>query len=129
MPAAPHSSYNRGLVLSLHDNLALDMLPACGRLAVEVDGAVSAHVTGGDRIELRPRAAAARVVRLGRTTFYQRARRKLRVTDSAEIAASLPERSRSDGRVMARAGSRASRMNTRNKAIGRDTCLRPSLRP
>jgi NAD+ kinase len=25
------------------------------------------------------------VVRLGRTTFYQRARRKLRITDSAEI--------------------------------------------
>jgi NAD+ kinase len=29
------------------------------------------------------------VVRLGRTTFYQRARRKLRITDSAEIPLSL----------------------------------------
>jgi len=26
------------------------------------------------------------VVRLGRTTFYQRARRKLRIADSAEIS-------------------------------------------
>jgi hypothetical protein len=28
-------------------------------------------------------------VRLGRTTFYQRARRKLRLTDSAEIPATF----------------------------------------
>ncbi len=92
-PAAPHSAYNRGVVLSVHDSLALDILPASGRLAVEVDGAVAAHVTRGDRIDLLPRAGAAGVVRLGYTTFYQRVRRKLRVTDSAEIAARPPERS------------------------------------
>jgi NAD+ kinase len=85
-PAAPHSAYNRGLVLSMHDSLALDILPASGRLAVEVDGQVAGHVVAGDRIDLRPRPAAARVVRLGMTTFYERARRKLRLTDSAEIA-------------------------------------------
>jgi NAD+ kinase len=44
-------------------------------------------VAAGDRIDLRGRPGAAKVVRLGRTTFYERARRKLRVTDSAEIAA------------------------------------------
>jgi NAD+ kinase len=91
-PAAPHSAYNRGVVLSVRDSLALDILPASGRLAVEVDGAVAAHVTHGDRIDLLPRAGAAGVVRLGYTTFYQRVRRKLRVTDSAEIAARPPER-------------------------------------
>jgi NAD+ kinase len=84
-PAAPHSAYNRGLVLTVNDALALDILPANGQLAVEVDGQVAAHVTAGDRIDLRPRPAAARVVRLGRTTFYERARRKLRLTDSPEI--------------------------------------------
>jgi NAD+ kinase len=86
-PAAPHSPYNRGLVLSVNDKLALDILPASGQLAVEVDGQVAARVTAGDRIDLRPRPAAARVVRLGLTTFYERARRKLRLTDSAEIPA------------------------------------------
>jgi len=91
-PAAPHSAYNRGLVLSTDDSLALDILPTSGRLAVEVDGQVAAHVAPGDRIELRPRPAAAHVVRLGRTTFYERARRKLRLTDSAEVPASLPGR-------------------------------------
>jgi NAD+ kinase len=84
-PAAPHSAYSRGVVLSVHDTVVLDILPSSGRLAVEVDGQVAGHVAPGDRIELRARPSAARVVRLGRTTFYQRARRKLRLTDSAEI--------------------------------------------
>jgi NAD+ kinase len=86
-PAAPHSAYNRGLVLSVKDTLALDILPPSGQLAVEVDGQVLARVVAGDRIDLRPRPGAARVVRLGQTTFYDRARRKLRLTDSAEIPA------------------------------------------
>ncbi len=84
-PAAPHSAYSRGVVLSVHDTVTLDILPSSGRLAVEVDGEVAGYVTPGDRIELRGRPSAARVVRLGKTTFYQRARRKLRLTDSAEI--------------------------------------------
>jgi NAD+ kinase len=87
-PAAPHSGYDRGLVLSIQDSLTLEILPTSGRLAVEVDGPVAAHVDVGDRIELRPRPGAAHVVRLGRTTFYERARRKLRLTDSAEVPVS-----------------------------------------
>ena len=88
-PAAPHSAYNRGLVISVRDSLVLEVLRPSGRLAVEVDGHVAAHVSPGDRIELRPRPGAAHVVRLGHTTFYERARRKLRLSDSAEIPADL----------------------------------------
>ncbi len=84
-PAAPHSAYNRGVVLSVQDNVSLDILPTSGRLAVEVDGVVMGYVQPGDRIDLHARPAAARVVRLGMTTFYERARRKLRLSDSAEI--------------------------------------------
>jgi NAD+ kinase len=90
-PAAPHSAYNRGLVLSVRDSLSLEVLPRSGPLAVEVDGQVAAQVTVGDRIDLRPRPGAAHVVRLGRTTFYERARRKLRLTDSAEVPAPADE--------------------------------------
>jgi NAD+ kinase len=89
-PAAPHSAYNRGLVLSVDDSLELDLLPGSGDLAVEVDGQSAANVRQGDRIALEPRPGAAHVVRLGRTTFYQRARRKLRLTDSAEITVVWP---------------------------------------
>jgi len=84
-PASPHSAYNRGLVLSVADSLALEVLPTSGDLAIEVDGQLAAQARHGDRIALQPRPGAASVVRFGHTTFYQRARRKLRLTDSAEI--------------------------------------------
>ncbi len=91
-PAAPHSAYNRGLVISARESVMLEILPASGRLAVEVDGVVAGYASPGERIAMQPRPAAARVVRLGHTTFYQRARRKLRLTDSAEIQAGWPDR-------------------------------------
>src|SRR5580658_2452365 len=84
-PVAPHSAYNRGLVISTEDELTLEILPGSSRLAVEADGNLAANVAPGDQIRLVARPGAARVVRLGHTTFYERARRKLRLTDSAEI--------------------------------------------
>jgi NAD+ kinase len=89
-PAAPHSAYNRGVVLSVTDMVTLELLPSSGQLAIEVDGRVSCYVDAGQRVDLRARPGGARVVRLGQTTFYQRARRKLRITDSAEIPTPLP---------------------------------------
>jgi NAD+ kinase len=89
-PASPHSAYNRGVVLSVTDTVTLELLPSCGRLAIEVDGLVSCYADAGQGIALRARPGGARVVRLGQSTFYQRARRKLRITDSAEIPAPLP---------------------------------------
>jgi NAD+ kinase len=88
-PVAPHSAYNRGLVVAIGDQLQLSVLPASGPLAVEADGNLAANVGPGDMIQLNPRPGAASVVRLGRTTFYERARRKLRLTDSAEIPATF----------------------------------------
>ncbi|MCC5575637.1 MULTISPECIES: NAD(+)/NADH kinase [Microtetraspora] len=90
-PASPHSAHNRGVVLSLRDTLSLAVLPTSGRLAVEVDGRVAGHAAPGEHIGIRPRPAAVHVVRLGLTTFYERVRRKLRLTDSAEILAGRPD--------------------------------------
>jgi len=89
-PAAPHSAYNRGLVVSVDDQLALEILPTSGSLAVEADGILAANVSPGEQIELMPRPGAARVVRLGRATFYERARRKLRLADSPELPSTWP---------------------------------------
>lgn len=89
-PASPHSAYNRGLVLSVRDTVRLDILPGYGQSAVEVDGQLAGYVEPGERIEIRPRPGAAQVVRLGHTTFFERARRKLRITDSAEIPPRRP---------------------------------------
>jgi NAD+ kinase len=89
-PAAPHSAYNRGLVVSVQDSLELELLPGSGRLAIEVDGEIARNVAPGDVIAMLPRPGAAHVVRLGRSTFYERARRKLRLADSAEIPVGWP---------------------------------------
>ncbi|MFD1542685.1 NAD(+)/NADH kinase [Nonomuraea guangzhouensis] len=84
VPAAAHSSFNRALVLPADEDVTLELLPSSGRLAVEVDGAVLGHLCPGDRITVAALPGAAKVVRLG-TTFYERARRKLRVDGSAEV--------------------------------------------
>ncbi len=85
IPAAAHSAFNRAIMLSADEAVTLDLLPTSGELAVEVDGAVMGHLTKGDRLAVTARRAAASVVRLGETTFYERARRKLRVSGSAEV--------------------------------------------
>lgn len=84
VPAAAHSAFNRALVLPADEEVTLEVLPTSGRLAVEVDGAVLGHVCPGDRITVCAVPSAAKVVRLG-TTFYERARRKLRVDGSAQV--------------------------------------------
>jgi NAD+ kinase len=85
-PASPHSAYNRGVVVSVTDTVSLEVLPGSGKLAIEVDGRVAGYAGPGDLLDITPRPAAARVVRLGHTTFYQRARRKLGITDSISIS-------------------------------------------
>ncbi len=83
VPAAAHSAFNRALVLPADEEVSLELMPASGRLAVELDGMVVGHLRPGDRITVTAVPGAAKVVRLG-TTFYERARRKLRVDGSSE---------------------------------------------
>ena len=85
--AAAHSSFSRSLVLDTSEQLALDVLPSSGRLAIEVDGIIEGHAEAGARLDVRPVPAAAQVIRFGRTSFYERARRKLRVEGSASAVA------------------------------------------
>jgi NAD+ kinase len=84
-PVAPHSAFNRALFLSGGEKLALSVLPSSADLAIEADGLVLGHACPGQVIDLSLRPAAAHVVRLGRTTFYQRAQRRLRLTGSVEV--------------------------------------------
>ncbi len=85
IPVAPHSAFNRAIFLSAGEPVALDLLPTSGRLAVEVDGLLAGTVEPGQSVRVFLCARAGRVVRLGSTTFYQRARRKLRLADPAEL--------------------------------------------
>ncbi|MEU4221747.1 NAD(+)/NADH kinase [Actinoplanes sp. NPDC026623] len=83
--AAAHSSFNRSLVLSPDEQLELDVRPTSGRLAVEVDGIIHGYAKPGDKLSIIPVPAAAQVIRFGQTSFYERARRKLRVEGSAQV--------------------------------------------
>ena len=85
IPSAPHSAFNRALFLSAGEKLELHVLERSATLAVEADGRVVGYVGSGDVVDVSLLAGAARVVRLGRTTFYQRAQRRLRLTGSAEV--------------------------------------------
>jgi NAD+ kinase len=84
-PVAPHSSFNRSLFLSCSEPLALEVLNGSGVLAVEVDGEVRMDVRPGDLMQLAVDLDGGEVVRFAGSSFYDRARRKLRVTDSAEL--------------------------------------------
>ena len=85
IPVAPHSSFNRAVFLSAGEPVGLELLPTSGRLGLEVDGLLAGSVEPGQSVDVFLCARAGRVVRLGTTTFYQRARRKLRIADPAEL--------------------------------------------
>jgi NAD+ kinase len=85
VPASAHSSFSRALVLPADEGATLELLPTSGRLAVEVDGSVEGYLTSGDCLTVTAVPGAAQVVRLGAKSFYERARRKLRVNGSLEI--------------------------------------------
>jgi NAD+ kinase len=85
IPVAPHSTFNRAVFLSAGEPVGLELLPRSGRLAVEVDGQLAGEVEPGQSVSVFLCSRAGRVIRLGTTTFYQRARRKLRLADPAEL--------------------------------------------
>jgi NAD+ kinase len=85
IPVAPHSAFNRAVFLSAGEPVGLELLSTSGRLAVEVDGLLVGGVDPGAMVDVYLCSRAGRVIRLGGTTFYQRARRKLRLADPAEL--------------------------------------------
>lgn len=86
IPVAPHSAFNRAVFLSCAEPLALEVLPSSGAMAVEVDGEVVGDLVPGDWLDIGVDLTAGSVVRLGHRSFYARARRKLHLSDSAELA-------------------------------------------
>lgn len=84
-PSSPHSVFNRSIMVDHRHALSLGILAPSGRLAVEVDGEVGTYVSAGDSISVTARSEGAKVVRLGRTTFYQRAQRKLGLASSRRL--------------------------------------------
>jgi NAD+ kinase len=128
--SAAHSSFNRSLMLSTAERLELDVLPSSGRLAVEVDGIIHGYVTAGDKLEIIPVPSAAQVVRLGRTTFYERARRKLRVEGSAQVCTRSWSTTSSSRNIRSSSAARSPGSCTTAATRTAWTCCTPrSIRP
>jgi NAD+ kinase len=85
-PDAPHGLFNRAVVLGDGERLGVEVLPSSSPVAVEVDGRLVAQVDPGWSMHVGVAPQPARVVRLGKGGFAERARRKLGIMDPAAIA-------------------------------------------
>lgn len=85
-PVAPHTAFDRAVFLHPDERLRVHVLERSAPMLLEVDGQRSAELRQGDSIELRVGARPAQVLRLHPEGFYERARRKLQLVDSSELA-------------------------------------------
>ena len=85
-PVAPHAAFDRAVFLHPDEGLRVHVLERSAPLLLEADGQRVAELRQGDCIEFRSRARSAKVLRLHHDGFYERARRKLQLTDSSELA-------------------------------------------
>jgi len=84
-PLAPHGLFNRTLTIAAAELLEIDVLGESAPVVVERDGARERELTPGARITVRRSDAPGLLVRLGWTSFYGRARRKLQLADPIEL--------------------------------------------
>jgi NAD+ kinase len=85
-PDSPHGLFNRAVVLGDGERLGIEVLPSSAPVALEVDGQLLARLERGETIIVSPNETPALVVRLGSAGFAERARRKLGITDPANLA-------------------------------------------
>jgi NAD+ kinase len=84
-PLAPHGLFNRTLTIAATERLEIDVLAESAPVVVERDGTRERELMPGARIDVRRSDAPGLLVRLGWTSFYGRARRKLQLADPIEL--------------------------------------------
>jgi NAD+ kinase len=85
-PLAPHSLSNRSLVVDASEELQIDVLENSAPVVVECDGFRRGELAGGASAVVSKSETPGLVVRLGWTSFYSRARRKLQLADPLELS-------------------------------------------
>jgi NAD+ kinase len=85
-PIAPHGLFSRTLAIAASEQLEIEVLPSGGRVVVESDGTPQTQLEPGAIVTVAASETRARLVRLGSTTFYARARRKLQLTDPLDLS-------------------------------------------
>ena len=84
-PLAPHGLFNRTLTIGSTERLEIGVLGDSAPVVVERDGTRESELTPGARIAVRRSDTPGLLVRLGWTSFYGRARRKLQLVDPIEL--------------------------------------------
>jgi NAD+ kinase len=85
-PVAPHAAFDRAVFLHPDEELRVHVLDRSAPLLLEADGQPLAELNQGDCIQFAMSERPARILRLHSQGFYERARRKLQLTDSSELA-------------------------------------------
>ncbi|MDA0171554.1 NAD(+)/NADH kinase [Solirubrobacter taibaiensis] len=85
-PVAPHAAFDRAVFLHPEETLRVHVLERSAPLLLEADGQRVAELRDGDCIEFAISDRPAHILRLHAQGFYERARRKLQISDSSELA-------------------------------------------
>jgi len=85
-PVAPHAAFDRAVFLHPDEKLRVHVLDRSAPLLLEADGQRVTELRESDCIEFSLSDQPARILRLHAQGFYERARRKLQITDSSELA-------------------------------------------
>ena len=85
-PVAPHAAFDRAVFLHPYERLRVHVLERSAPLLLEADGQRVSELQAGDCIEFGLAERPALILRLHSQGFYERARRKLQISDSSELA-------------------------------------------
>jgi NAD+ kinase len=85
-PVAPHGTFRSTVVLHPDERLDVEVLERSAPLVLEADGRERAELGPGDRLEAGVGDHPGLVVRVGGSGFYERARTRLQLRDSAQIS-------------------------------------------
>jgi NAD+ kinase len=95
-PVAPHGPFNRSLIVDASHELAMEVLTEGNPAALEIDGRLVTLLGPGFGIRISQAAKPARLLRVSPTSFYERARKRLGLDDSAVLR---PELRRAETRL------------------------------
>jgi NAD+ kinase len=85
-PVAPHAAFDRAVFVHPEERLRVHVLERSAPVLLEADGQRVLELNQGDCIEFAIAPVQAQVLRLHEQGFYERARRKLQIRDSSELA-------------------------------------------
>jgi NAD+ kinase len=85
-PVAPHAAFDRAVFLHPDETLRVHVLERSAPVLLEVDGQRAGALEAGHCVQFCVGERPAHIMRLHPEGFYERARRKLQLVDSSELA-------------------------------------------